>query len=122
MPSLTNLFTEKTRHIKIKGFEEDRMVISNNGINDIQANVKVDSLFLHQEGKNEIDLRGKGQFLKALLGKHSRLDAKKFVVNFAEIQADEMTYASIEVSDTLKQYGADNMRLKLEGEPVILLR
>ncbi len=85
MPSLKSLTVENTDDVKVKGFEEPRMRISNVGDYDIKAYVNVDSLFLQQQGKNEIDIRGKGRFLSANLTAQSRLDAKQYLVEDTDI-------------------------------------
>ncbi len=85
MPSLKSLAVENTDDVKVKGFEESHMRISNVGNYDVKAYVNVDSLFLQQQGKNEIDIQGKGHFLSANLTAQSRLDAKQYFVEDMDI-------------------------------------
>jgi len=85
MPSLKSLAVENTDDVKVKGFEESHMRISNVGDYDVKAYVNVDSLFLQQQGKNEIDIQGKGRFLSASLTAQSRLDAKQYFVEDTDI-------------------------------------
>ncbi len=119
LPQLDMINAENTDDIKISGFTGSKMNISNNGKYDIRANINIDSLYLSSIGKNEIDVRGKGKFLKAELGNNTKLDAEHFSVQYADLIASDNVSAKVEVSDTLVNNNKD-IRLSIVGDPVVI--
>ena len=120
LPSLTEIDLEHTDDVKLKGFKEPAMTIRNESRSDIKAYVDVDDLLIKLEGRNELDIRGKGKKMKVYLDDAATLDAERFAVDIADIKADERSKASLAVADTLRQRLSGNSRVKVDGEPVIL--
>jgi len=121
MPKLESLSVENTDDVKISGFEEKRMSIRNNGRHDIKAYVNVDTLTVKQEGRNELDIRGNGKFIKADLDGRTKLDAEHFAVNNAvvDLRIGSHSSAKMSVTDTLKRMG-DIGAIRFDGDPVVV--
>jgi len=121
MPKLEALSVENTDDVKINGFEEKRMSIRNNGRHDIKAYVIVDTLTVKQEGRNELDIRGKGKFIKVDMDGRTKLDAEHFAVNNAvvDLRIGSHSSAKMSVTDTLKRMG-DIGAIRFDGDPVVV--
>ena len=121
MPQLESLDAENTDDIKITGFQENHMSISNIGRYDIKAFVNVDTLSVRQQGRNELDLRGTGNIIKVDLDSRARLDAEHFAVNKAEVKAKDGCVAKLSVADTLARYGVHHHnKITYAGNPVVV--
>lgn len=120
MPSLTELSVENTDDIKLSGFKEDKMLIQSESKSDIKAYIDVENLSVKLDGKNELDIRGKGGRLSASLDNRAKLDAARFSVSYAVLSAKERSNAKLAVSDTLRQNIDRRSSVKVDGEPVIL--
>ncbi|MFK7979214.1 MAG: DUF2807 domain-containing protein [Saprospiraceae bacterium] len=120
LPSLTEVDFEDTDDAKLTGFKEPTMTIRNESRSEIKAYVDVDDLLIKLEGRNELDIRGKGKKMKIYLGNAASLDAERFAVDIADIKADDRSKASLAVADTLRQRLSGNSRVKVDGEPVVL--
>lgn len=120
MPSLQSLDIRNTDDVKIQGFVESKMRLKNDGSYDLKAFVNVDSLFLVQDGRGEINVRGNGKYLKADLNRRGTIDAKRFSVSSAEIKAQENSKAAVSVSDTIRINKDGSSRINIEGEPQLI--
>lgn len=120
MPSLIELDLENTSDVKIKGFKEQSMSIFNEGRGDIKAYLEVESLTVKQKGRNELDLKGSGNFLKVTTDHHSKLDAERYAVKVAEISGDYNNDTKLAVSDTLRHSFGEHVNFENEGEPVVI--
>ena len=96
------------------------MTIRNESQNEIKAYVDVDNLQVKLNGRNELDIRGKGKKMKVYLDNRASLDAERFAVDIADIKADDRSRASVAVADTLRQRLDGHSSVKVDGEPVIL--
>ena len=119
MPSLQSLDVRDTDDVKVDGFVESKMQLKNDGSYEIKAFINVDSLFLFQDGRGKIDVRGSGKYLKADLDNNGKIDTERFSVNTAEIRAKEYSKASLAVSDVLIIKRDDLSRISVDGEPEI---
>ena len=121
MPQLASINVENTDDVRINGFEEKSMSIYNTGNFDIKAYVNVDTLTIKQEGRNELDIRGNGKFIKADLIGRAKLEAERFSVNNAIVDLRIGSHASAKMSviDTLSRKG-DHSRIRFDGDPVVI--
>ncbi len=119
MPSLQSLDIRNTDDVKVQGFSESKMRIKNDGSYDLKAFINVDSLALVQDGRGEIDVRGKGKHLKADLNRRGKIDTERFNVNSAEIKAQEYSKASVSVSEVIRIAADGSSKVTVEGEPKI---
>ncbi|MEM1323552.1 MAG: DUF2807 domain-containing protein [Bacteroidota bacterium] len=119
MPSLKKLDAEHTDDIKIKGFDEPRMSIRNEGRYDIKALINVDSLYLRQDGRHEVDLRGNGRYLEVALNERARLDAERFTVNDAKVSAKYHSTAKVAANNTLHVEHDSNSKVRNDGGATI---
>ena len=120
LPSLTEIDLENTDDLKLSGFNESQMTIRNEGRGDIKAYADITDLTVKLNGRNELDIRGKGKKLKAYLDNEAVLDGERFPLNIANIKADDRSKASLSVSDTLRQTTNGKSRVRVDGEPVII--
>jgi len=120
MPSLTEVDLENTDDVELKGFKESAMTIRNESRGDIKAYVDVEDLTVKLDGRNELDIRGKGAKLTAYLDNKAKLDGERFAVDIADVKATESSRASLAVADTLRQRLDDRSRVKVDGDPVII--
>ncbi len=120
MPTLQSLDVRSTDEVKVQGFAESNMRLKNDGGYDLKAFINVDSLFLIQDGKGEINVRGTGNYLKADLNNGGKIDTERFNVNTAEIRAQEYSKASIAASEMIKIDSDKSSMINVEGEPQII--
>lgn len=120
MPSLEELNVEGTDDIRLRGFEQKSMRIINKGEGNIKAYVDVENLEVQQNGGNELDIRGQGNYLKATLDKKALLDAKRYAVNVADIVALHSNRIKLAVTDTLRQQLGEGSRIVTDGEPLVI--
>jgi hypothetical protein len=120
MPSLQSLDVRNTDDVKVQGFTEPNMRIKNDGGYDLKAFINVDSLFLVQDGKGEINVRGVGKYLKADLNNGGKIDTERFNVSTAEVRAQEYSKASIAASEMVKIDKDNSSKVNVEGEPQII--
>jgi len=120
LPSLTEIDLEDTDDVELKGFKEKQMTIRSESQADIKAYVDVDNLLVKLDGRNELDIRGKGKKMKVYLDNHATLDAERFAVAIADIKAAYNAKASLSVTDTLRQRLDGRSKVKVDGEPVVL--
>jgi hypothetical protein len=122
MPSLTELDIEQTDDVKLTGFEESAMTIRSESRGDIKAYVNVENLKIKMDGRNELDIRGKGKNLSAYLVNNAKLDAERFSVRIADVKAKNRSSLKLAVSDTLRQELAKHTKIKVDGEPIVFKR
>jgi len=120
LPSLTEIDLEHTDDVKLKGFKEKQMTIRSESQSEIKAYVDVENLQVKLDGRNELDIRGKGKKMKVYLDNRASLDAERFAVDIADIKADDSSRASLAVTDTLRQRLDGHSKVKVDGEPVVL--
>ncbi len=122
MPSLQSLDMRNTDDVKIQGFTEKNMSLRNSGRYDLKVFANIDSLSVVLNGENALDLQGKGHYLKADLGKRTKLDAERFSLKVADITSERSSRAKLVVSDTLFRDASDVRRIQFEGQPFIIDR
>ncbi len=123
MPKLSSLDIKKTDQVQVSGFTQEHMTLKSDSPNELRALVNVDSLTVRQDGRSDIDLRGKGTFLKASLKAYAKLDADRFAVNYAELNMCRSCEAALSVSDTLYRKGEQTIhasQLRVDGEPGVV--
>lgn len=120
LPNLTAISATNTDDVKLTGFVEPRLSIENNGKNDLLADINVDSVYVTQHGKNEVDLRGSGHYIKANISDNARLDAERFSTRMADMTALDKSKIKITVSDTLYQNVGEHSMVSTGGEPLII--
>lgn len=119
MPHLKSINTENTDDVKIDGFKESHMLIKHEGRYDIKAFVDVDSIQIKQIGRNEIDLRGSGKYMKATIHNRSRLDAEHFAVNDAIVNATNRSVAKITAVKSITGQKSRGSKVISEGDPTV---
>lgn len=121
MPTLSEIDLENTDDAQIKGFKESKMTIRNEGhSSEVKAYVDVNDLTVKLDGRNELDIRGKGSNLTVYLDNKATLDGERFAVDIADVKGTNRSKASLAVADTLRQRLDERSRVKVDGEPVIL--
>ena len=103
LPDLKRIDLEDTGDIRLNGFEQNKMEISYSGRNDLKAFMNIDSIFIRQEGRNELDLTGKGKYMSLIMDDHAKMNAKKYEVNIVDLRASDHCNAKLFVNDLLRQ-------------------
>ena len=93
MPRLEELWVVESKDIEIRDFKLQDMHIVNEGDGDINAFADIQNLNIHLTGNNELNLRGEGNYLSAILSDHSELDAEHFSVKKASMEVDNKSLA-----------------------------
>ncbi|MEM1119917.1 MAG: DUF2807 domain-containing protein [Bacteroidota bacterium] len=119
-PTLVEVDLENTDDAQLNGFKEPIMSIRNDGRGDIKAFVDVADLTIKLNGRNELDIRGKGKKMTTYLSDRAKLDAERFTVDLADIRVRTRSNAALAVSDTLRQRVDDRSRVKVDGDPVVI--
>lgn len=119
MPSLNELWAIESNDIDLKDFKQKQLNIVNEGEGDITVYADVQKLDVHLTGENELDIRGEGQFLEAILSDEASLDAEFFTVEKARIDLDNGSLARVSATDTLWRRVLDS-ELISRRDPVII--
>jgi len=120
MPHLRSIDAEDTDDVKIQGFTEPYMSIKHEGRYDFKALVDVDSMHIKQIGRNEIDLRGSGKYIKATIDGRSKLDAEHFAVDDAVIRVTNRSVAKIAATKSIIGERGYGSKIVSEGDPTVL--
>lgn len=120
MPQLNTFVAQNTDDIYLDGFEQAKLLIENRGDQQLKANVSIDSLFVMQVGNNEVDLRGKSQYLIADISESANLDADKIEVKIATVKAAQNSRARLKVSDTLYKTQDESSSVSTEGDAKVV--
>lgn len=119
MPELNELWAIESRDIEIRDFAAEKLHIVNEGRGDIKAFADIQHLDVHLTGRNELEIRGEGTQLNAILSDHAKLDADHFTVKKANMELNNRCEATIFATDTLWQK-VSNSRLTSRRDPVII--
>jgi hypothetical protein len=122
MPELKSLNSNNTDDVKIQGFTQSSMHIKHDGEDELHLVAKIDSLFLLQDNRSEITLKGSGNYLEAILDRYTDLDADQFSVKKAKMEMGVSTRAKIAVSDSIWTNQPGSARLEVDGDPVVIER
>lgn len=114
LPVLEELLAVNTDDIEIRDFDLEKLRIVNDGEAQIKAFVNVQNLDVELTGSNNLDVRGEGNRLKAILSDHAHMDAEHFLVKVADLEALNDSWIKISATDTLRQ--------QVEGSEVISTR
>ncbi|MFT5166084.1 MAG: phage shock protein PspC (stress-responsive transcriptional regulator) [Saprospiraceae bacterium] len=119
LPQLNLLDLKNTDDVKVQGFTQKTMRVKHDGDDELGILAQIDSLYLRQTGNSEVTLKGTGVFLEAVLDKSTKLDANRYSLKNAKIDAGVHSRASLAVSDSLWQYIAGGAQITVDGSPVI---
>ena len=121
MPQLDRIALENTNDARIKGFTQKDMYIGLTGSRmDVKAYLEVDNLTLKQDGRCEIDLKGKGKQLMASMDEQAELDAEHYPVATANVKAVNRNRIQLTVTDTIYADVSPGTRMKYDGNPVVI--
>jgi len=120
MPQLDLLVLNNTSDTRIKDFEQSKLNLRSTGTQELKADIKIDSIFVIQEGNNEVDLRGSARFLKADLANKAVLDADKFNIETAAIKAVDASKAMLMVQEELWKNADESSSIINEGQAKVV--
>ena len=103
MPDLEELWVIQSDDIEIKEFELDNLHIVNEGNGRINAFADIKYFDVQLTGDNQLDIRGEGDYLNAILTDDAELDAEHFTVKKANLELDNGSLAKVAATDTLWQ-------------------
>ncbi len=119
MPVLEELLAVNSDDIEIRDFDLEKLRIVNDGEAQIKAFVNVQNLDVELTGDNELDVRGEGNYLKAILSNDARMDAERFTVKVADLEALNGSWAKVSATDTLRQQ-VENSEVISKRNPVLI--
>ncbi len=120
LPELHSLNSKNTDDVKVQGFTQSLMRIKHDGRDELRVVAKIDSLFLLQDNRSEITLKGEGNYLDAKLDRYTDLDADRYSVKKAKLDIASSSRAKVAVADSLWSYQHGNGRLEVDGDPVLI--
>ncbi len=103
VPGLDEIWAINSDDIEIRDFKLDNLHIVNEGEAQIKVFADIKNLNLQLTGDNELDLRGIGEILTAILSDDAELDAEHFTVKNATIELANDSRAKVSATDTLWQ-------------------
>lgn len=119
MPTLEEVLAVESDDIEIRDFNLEKLRIVNEGEAQIKAFVNVNALDVELSGGNELDVRGEGMHLKALLDDNARMDAEHFTIKTADLEATNGSWIKVSASDTLRQQ-VENSEIISKLNPVVI--
>lgn len=114
-PVFTSLVAENTGPVTIRGFEEGEASISAKGNSRIKGYLDSRTLNLTMNGKCNVELIGKGDYLNANLSEGAELEASGWRANRAEISASDGSRAKLNVDDDARVKTDASSTVKVEG-------
>jgi phage shock protein PspC (stress-responsive transcriptional regulator) len=119
MPDLVEVDLEWTGDVYIRDFKLDKLRIVNHGDAQVKAFVEVGELTVDLKANNELDVRGSGTTLIAILDEEARLNAEHYEVKVADIEATGNSWVKVSATDTLRQR-IEQSELTTKRNPVII--
>jgi phage shock protein PspC (stress-responsive transcriptional regulator) len=120
MPSLQELVLSNSGDVSLRDFNLDNLKIVNEGEAKIEAFVNVQNLEVELNGDNELEIKGQGNRLKAMLDNNTRMDAEQFNAKVADITASGDSWVKVSVSDTLRQQLDESSNIISQLKPVVI--
>ncbi len=120
LPKLMSLDVSSTDDVKVQGFTQDAMRIKADSKKEVKVLAKINDLELLMTENSKVKLQGEGNYLKADLKRKAVLDADRYDVEKAKLDAGDNTKATIAVSDSLWQYTERHVSINVDGSPVII--
>lgn len=116
LPTLDELWLIRSRDMEIRDFDLEKLRIVNEGRGDLEIFADIDSLHVELSNDGDMDIRGKGTFLKGFVTDNARLEANFFEVENAVMEIRSNGRANLSVSETLRSnVEEESRRLKVRG-------
>lgn len=119
MPVLKELWAINSEDIEIRDFDQDEMRIVNEGNGDVSIFSDIKNFDVQMNGNNDLEIRGDGDFLKAILSDDAKLDAEFFTVKKAKVDLQNHSSARISATDSLWQK-INSSELVSRRNPVVI--
>ncbi len=119
VPSLDEIWAINSDDIEIRDFKLENLHIVNEGYAQIKVFADIENLNVQLTGDNELDVRGIGNTLTAILSDDAELDAEHFTVKNATIELANESLAKVSATDTLRQK-IDQSELISRHNPVVI--
>ena len=116
---LDQLNLEDVNYTKLKGLTQENLSIYNSGRGDITAVMDIENLQLNLDGRQSIDLMGKGKNLDVQLSHNTDLNLSKYLVNNATVKGDLYRRGKLNVEQALNCNANTLRNLDVIGSPTI---
>ncbi len=116
---LDQLNLEDVNYTKLKGLTQENLSIYNSGRGDLTAVMDIENLQLNLDGKQSIDLMGKGENIDIQLSQNTDLDLSKYLVTNATLKGDLYRRGKLNVEKALNCQENTLRNLEVIGNPTI---
>lgn len=116
---LDHLSLENVAETRVDGLKQDHLAITNIGSGDIFGTLEITNLELQLDGRQNIDLMGKGESVNVKLGYNTNLNLEKYLVTNASISGRTNRNGKVNVAKKLSCDKNNLSYIKVVGNPVI---
>lgn len=116
---LEQLHLEGVENVHFNGFTQNYLAVYNKGNGDLTGTIEVNSLELNLDGRQDIELIGKGNTLALNLKGNPRINMDKYSVKNATVEGTHYTQGELSVTDKVKIDDNTLRYLKIKGSPEI---
>ena len=116
---LDQLNLEDVNYTKLEGLTQENLSIYNFGRGDLTAVMDIENLTLNLDGRQSIDLMGKGENLDMQISHNTKLKLSKYLVSNATIKGDLANRGKLYVEKALNCNDYTLRNLEVIGSPTI---
>lgn len=116
---LDQLNLENVNYTKVEGLTQENLSIYNSGRGDLTAVMDIQNLTLNLDGRQSIDLMGKGKNLDVQLSHNTDLNLGKYLVSSATVKGDLYRKGKLNVEQALNCNANTLRNLEVIGNPTI---
>lgn len=116
---LDQLNLEDVNYTKLEGLTQENLSIYNSGRGDLTAIMDIENLTLNLDGRQSIDLMGRGENLDLQISHYTKLKLSKYLVSNATIKGDLVNKGKLYVEKALNCNDYTLRNLEILGSPTI---
>jgi len=116
---LDQLNLENVNYTKVEGLTQENLSIYNSGKGDLTAVMDIENLTLNLDGRQSIDLMGKGKNLDMEISRNTHLNLSKYLVSNATVKGDLHKEGKLNVEQALNCNDNTLRHLDVIGNPTI---
>lgn len=119
MTDLSQISLDHVKSTRLENLNQNKLTIYSNGSGNIHGTLEVDHLAIHADGRQNIDLMGKGESLTVDVSYATKLNLDKYIVSEANVQGNLNQYSKMHVQKSLICNDHNLRYIDLIGSPSV---
>jgi hypothetical protein len=119
MPDIDKITCGGGAQIELSDFDQDRLEIHLKDAASAEINANIDNLDVILDGVSNLTLEGKGKGMKCVVASAANLNALKYSLKNAEVEANGAPQVHLNVSETLEVDAGGKSDIRYKGNPKI---